>query len=112
MQTPSARIVAAAQEAPTVTDAHGRKLVLRPLDALGKLRLFKAVGPLLAQNQPYLGMALLACSVSKIDDVPCPIAVTEGLIEAQVQRLGEVGLAAVGQALRPEAPLDLDAAKN
>lgn len=112
MDTPSARIVAAAQERLTVTDAHGRKLALRRLDALGKLRLFKALGPMLAQNEPYLGMALLASSVASIDDVPCPAPISEAIIENAVRQLGEAGLAAVAEALRPEEPLDLDAAKN
>ena len=112
MNTPSARIVAAAQEPLTVTDAHGRRLTLRPLDAVGKLRLFKAVGPTLAQNEPYLGMALLASSVVSIDDVPCPAVISEAVIENAVRQLGEAGLAAVAEALRPEGLLDQDAAKN
>src|SRR5581483_7785755 len=89
MQTPTGRIVAAAQESIIVIDAQGRKLAVRRLDAVGKLRLFKALGPALAQNEPYLGMALLASSVSSIDDVPCPAAVTEILIESTVRQLGE-----------------------
>ncbi len=112
MQTPAATIIAAANEPLTVMDRDGRKLKLRRLDALGKLRLFKALGSALAQNEPYLGMALLASSVAAIDDVPCPAPVTEGLIENMVQRLGEVGLEAVAGALRPEQPLELDTAKN
>jgi len=112
MQSPSARIVAAAQEVTTVTDAHGRKLNLQRLDALDKLRLFKAVGSTLAQNQPYLGMALLACSVVAIDDVPYPRPVNEVLIEHMVQRLGDAGLAAVAAALRSDPSPDGDAAKN
>jgi hypothetical protein len=112
MPTPSARIVAAAQAAPTVVDAQGRRLALRRLGALDKLRLFKAVGPVLAQNQPYLGMALLACSVAAIDEVPVPAPGTEAQIEALVQRLGDDGIAAVADALQQDAAPDLDAAKN
>ena len=48
----------------SVTDSDGRRLTLRRLTALDRLRLFKAAGPVLAQNQPWLGMALLACSVA------------------------------------------------
>ena len=112
MNTPSARIVAAGQEAQVVTDAQGRKLSLHRLDALDKLRLFKAVGPTLAQNEPYLGMALLACSVMAIDDVPYPTPVNEAQIEHLVQRLGDMGLTAVAQGLRPDSVSSLDAAKN
>lgn len=112
METPSSGIIAAAQEQWAVTDAYGRRLVLRRLDALGKLRLFKALGPTLAQNEPYLGMALLAASVTAIDEVPTPFPGSEAVIENVVQRLGDVGVAAVAQALRPEEPLDPDSAKN
>jgi len=112
MNTPSARIVAAGQEAQVIIDAHGRKLSLHRLDALDKLRLFKALGPTLAQNEPYLGMALLACSVIAIDDVPYPMPVNEAQIEHFVQRLGDMGLAAVAQGLRPDLVSSLDTAKN
>ncbi len=85
-----------------ITDAAGRRLVLRTLTALDRLRLFKAAGPHLAQNQPWLGMAVLACSVAAIDDVPLPLPATEALIEAAVQRLGDEGIAAVAGALAPD----------
>lgn len=86
----------------TVTDTDGRRLDLRTLNALDKLRLFKAAGPALSRNEPWLGMALLACSVSAIDDVPVPMPADERGIEALVQRLGDAGLAAVAGALAPE----------
>jgi hypothetical protein len=86
----------------TVTANDGRVLELRPLTALDKLRLFKAAGPTLSRNEPWLGMALLACSVSAIDDVPVPMPADERGIEALVQRLGDAGLAAVAGALAPE----------
>jgi len=99
VEAPSVRLVAAAQVAPTVTDSRGRVLSLRRLTALDKLRLFKAAGPVLSQNQPWLGMAMLACSVAALDDVPVPPPITEGQVEALVARLGDDGLAAVGTAL-------------
>lgn len=87
----------------TVTDADGRRLELRALTALDKLRLFKAAGPVLSRNEPWLGMALLASAVSAIDDVPVPMPADERGIEALVRRLGDAGLAAVATAMRPEA---------
>lgn len=110
--TPSARLVAAAQAAPAVTDAAGRVLALRRLTALDKLRLYKAAGPLLAQNAPWMGLALLAASVSAIDDVPVPPPATEAQIEALVGRLGEYGLAAIAETLAPAAEDTADAAGN
>ncbi len=77
----------------------GAYLSLRRLTALDKLRLFKAAGPVLAQNQPWLGMAVLACSVAAVDEVPVPPPVTEGQVEGLVARLGDDGLAAVAAAL-------------
>lgn len=102
--TPSARVIAAAQAAPCVSDARGRRLQLRRLTALDKLRLFKAAGPVLAQNQSWLGMAALAVSVAAIDDVPVPAPANEQQIEALVGRLGDEGLAAIGAALAETVP--------
>jgi len=86
----------------TVQDPQGRRLELRKLTALDKLRLFKAAGPHLAHNQPWLGMAVLACSVAAIDSVPVPMPGTEASIEALVARLGDGGIAAVAAALAPD----------
>ena len=113
MDTPSARLIAAAQAASETVDAQGRRLALRRLSALDKLRLYKAAGPVLAQNHPWLGMAVVAASVTAIDDIPVPPPTNEAQIEALVQRLGDDGINAVGQVLASEAPaLDASAAKN
>ena len=77
-------------------------MTLRRLTALDRLRLFKAAGPLLAQNQPWLGMAVLACSVAAIDDVPIPPPVSELQIETMIGRLGDAGIAAIAQVLQQE----------
>ena len=100
---PSSGIIAAAAAEQTATTAEGMRLTLRRLNALDKLRLFKAAGPILSQNEPWLGMALLASSVVAIDDVPVPGPVTEHHIEAMVARLGDAGIAAVAAALRSAA---------
>ena len=83
----------------TVVDGQGRMLTLRQLNALDRLRLFKAAGPDLAQNAPWLGMAMLAASVVAIDTVPVPAPATEFQVEALVARLGDDGLAAISDAL-------------
>jgi phage FluMu protein gp41 len=103
METPSARLIAAAGAVPALTDPQGRRLSLRRLTALDKLRLYKAAGPALAQNPAWMGIALLAASVDAIDDVPVPAPASEAQIEALVGRLGEAALAAVAEALRPAA---------
>ena len=104
--TPSASILNAASACQTIMDANGRRLTIRSLTALDRLRLFKAAGPVLAQNQPWLGMALIASSVVAIEDVPVPPPVNELQIEAMISRLDDIGVAAVAHALHqpPSTP--------
>ena len=99
MDTPSERIVAEAGRPLAVTDAAGRLLEVRRPGALDRLRLFKALGPALSGNDRYVGYAMLAYCVQAIDGVPVPAAANEGQLEALVARLGDAGLAAVGEAL-------------
>lgn len=96
--TPSATILKSVAECETVTDSEGRRLTVRQLTALDKLRIFKAAGPVLSENQPWLGMAVLACSVSAVNDIPVPMPSNEQQIEGLVARLGDHGLAAVSAA--------------
>jgi hypothetical protein len=56
---------------------------------------------LLAQNPPWLGMALIASSVVAIDDVPVPPPSNELQIEAMVARLGDDGVATIARSLQP-----------
>lgn len=108
MMTPSASILATAAATQTIVDDEGRHLTIRRLTALDRLRLFKAAGPLLSQNQPWLGMALIASSVAAIDDIPVPPPVNESQIEAMVGRLGDAGIAAIAQALQETMQLGAD----
>ena len=62
---------------------------------------------MLAQNQPWLGMAVLACSVTAIDDVPVPAPTTEQQIEAMVARLGDAGIARGRVALEADPAAEL-----
>jgi hypothetical protein len=100
--TPTEALLARATEQRTVDDSLGRRLIVRRLTALDTLRLFKAAGPALAQNHPWIGVATLAISVSDIDGIPVPTPVTEAQIEAIVARLGEEGLTAVAEAFEPD----------
>lgn len=110
MMSPSAQIISASAASLVVHDGDGRELVLRRMTALDRLRLFKAIGPVLSQNNPYLGMAMLAACVVAIDTVPVPQPVTEGQIEALVARLGDAGIAAVAAALAEAPAPDLGSA--
>jgi len=105
--TPTQSHLAAAHAAATVRDGLGRTLSLRRLTALDKLRLFKAAGPVLAQNPLWLGMATLACAVTEIDTIPVPPPANEAQIEAIVARLGDEGIAAIAAALTADPAPDL-----
>lgn len=110
--SPSVSIIQASSQTDTVVDSQGRRLSIRKLTALDKLRLFKAAGPVLSQNQPWLGMAMLASSIVAIDDVPVPCAVNEQQIEALVSRLGDDGIEAIANSSAFAEAEDLAAAGN
>ncbi|HUB10995.1 MAG TPA: hypothetical protein VMB34_03485 [Acetobacteraceae bacterium] len=97
--TPSKAILETAQEDRSIVDALGRHIIIRNLTALDKLRLLKTAGPELALNQPWLSIAILAASVTAIDDLPIPRPTTEGQIEALVGRLGDAGIDAIAEAV-------------
>jgi hypothetical protein len=97
--TPSLSIVHGAGKPKNIEDKAGRRLLVRTPSALDTLRLFKAAGPTLAQNEPWLSMAALACSVLEVDGVPIPSPMTESQIESVIDKLGEVGLVAVAEHL-------------
>jgi hypothetical protein len=112
MTAPSVQIVSAAMLPLVVRDADGRELVLRRMTALDRLRLFKAIGPVLSQNNLYLGMATLAASVTSIDTVPVPAPATETQIEALVARLGDSGIAAVAAAFAAAPATEMGSAEQ
>jgi hypothetical protein len=100
--TPSGSIVAAAIAESEATDSLKRKIRFRNLLALDKLRLLKAAGPILSENQRWMGMAMLAASVTKIDEWIAPFPTSERHIEMLVSRLGDEGLEAVATGLMTE----------
>jgi hypothetical protein len=99
---PTQAIINDAFKAFVAVDGKGRRLMLRHLTALDTLRLFKAAGPVLAQNEPWLSMAGLAFSVLEIDGIPVPPPTTEMQIENLIDRLGDEGLATIADSIRSE----------
>lgn len=97
--SPTTTILTDADAERSVVDQLGRRLTVRKLTALDKLRLLKAAGPELAENQPWLSMAILAISVTAIDDVPIPRPSTESQIESLVGRLGDEGIETVANVI-------------
>lgn len=104
--TPTEQVIASALRTVDVRDGRGRNLKVRRLTALDTLRLLKAAGPILAQNQPWLSMAMLAISVTEIDHVPVPTPMSEAQIESLVDKLGEDGMEAVADVVDQEVKLD------
>ncbi len=112
MDTPSSLIISDSMKVTVLYDETGRQLCLRRVSGLDRLRLFKALGPELSQNLPYLGVALLAVSVTAIDNVPVPSPVTEAQVESLVQRLGDEGLIAIAAASSEDVTDDAELAKT
>lgn len=100
--SPSQAIIREAVKVFTAIDGKGRRLTLRRLTALDTLRLFKAAGPVLSQNEAWLSMAGLAFSVLEIDGVPVPPPTTEPHIESLIERLGDAGLQAIADTVAEE----------
>ena len=104
MQTPSQAYVAAAQVTKDVIDAAGRTLTIRRINTLDRLRLFKALGPSLAENDRYLGLACLAFAVTAIDGIPIPQPTNEAQLESAIERIGDTGIEAIADTLREKDP--------
>jgi hypothetical protein len=80
-------------------DKAGRRIALRRMGVVEQLRLFKALGPELSLNHPYVDLAMIAGAVAMIDGVPIPFPVNEAGVEGVLERLGHDGVAAVDAAL-------------
>jgi hypothetical protein len=103
--TPSETIIRDTLKTINAVDRGGRRLALRRLTALDTLRLFKAAGPVLAQNEPWLSLAGLAFTVLEIDGIPVPQPVTESQIEILIERLGDDGLATIADTIGSQQEL-------
>ena len=97
--TPSAVIVETANRLHSTTDSEGRQISVKRPNALDKLRLLKAAGPILSENQAWLGVAILAVAAVELDGIPIPPPTNEQQVEATVARLGDHGLDAVANTL-------------
>jgi hypothetical protein len=99
----------------TIIDAKGRKIVVRPLDALEEFRLAKIMGAY-GDSAWARSIALQACSVREFEGEQEAFLSNDRDIEAMVQRLGSEGFDAVGKALveleKAKPKPNKDAAKN
>jgi hypothetical protein len=97
--TPTNDLIAKSCQTTDTQDCMGRSLKIRRINALDRLRLLKAAGPELSQNDAWLNVAALAVAVMEIDGIPRATPVSERQIEAAVLALGDSGLQAVAEAL-------------
>jgi hypothetical protein len=97
--TPTDLILTDANKTLEITDQLQRSITIRRINALDRLRLLKAAGPVLSQNDAWLNMAALAISVVEIDRVPRPTPTNERQIETAISELGDGGLQAIAEAL-------------
>lgn len=110
--SPAKQIIKDALADVTVTDARGRKIVIRRPPVLGQYRLAEALGQA-ASNQVYYGMCVPLLYVGSIDgDANLPMN-SKREIEALIQRLDHDGLEAVSEGIEKNfAPKDPDEAAN
>jgi hypothetical protein len=99
---PAAQIVRQAAEVEKVTDASGRVIGIRRLNALENMRLASLAGPADVQNPVWMLYAMCAYSVIDIDGELIAKPGSKAQIEALVHRLDSDGIGAIIQAVAPE----------
>ena len=95
-----------------ITDAKGRKILLRPLNVMAQVRLLRAIGPEQSANQPYVNVVQAAAGVAEIDGVPMPFPANERMIDAAIDRLGDEGFLAVAMHQKAEMEAAVAAAER
>jgi hypothetical protein len=113
-ETPT-EVLAKAAETQSETDARGRVITVRQMNALQQYRFFKALGASTSANPTASELAMLACMVVKIDAQDVAMPATEREVEFLIQQLDHDGLIAAAGALKKfNADIDAerDTAKN
>ena len=96
-----------------VMDKAGRKITLRRVGVVEQLRLFKALGPELSLNGPYMDLAIIAASISMINEIPVPFPASEANVETILEKLGTDGVAVVDSVLPAPSLMEMaDVAGN
>ena len=93
--SPTQTLIRDAVKEASITDALGRRLTLRKPDVLAQYRIVKLVGGETAKNEVYMGMIQPIIFLHAIDGDQVFFPRTESELEANIQRLGDEGLAAV-----------------
>src|ERR1019366_7216141 len=93
--TPSQKVVKAANQMVHVTDSKGRVLGLRRLDFLEEFRIIEALGSELSANTTYMSMLNPLLYLAEIDGEPVSLPRNKIQAEALIQRAGREGFLAV-----------------
>lgn len=78
----------------TVTDATGRKLVVREIDVVEQLDLYELAGEQ-STNPAWLGTAMTVASVRSIDGTPRPFPTDRQALKGELKLIGQAGLRAI-----------------
>jgi hypothetical protein len=111
-ETPSQ--IVSAQDTASHSDAKGRVISVKRLNALQFYRLTKVMGAS-SSNAAAMDMAMIASSVRKIDATPVAMPTTEREVEFLIQQLDFDGIAGAAEALGKLVAKDdeaIEAAKN
>jgi hypothetical protein len=106
LTSPSDDITSSFNQPIEIRDGLGRKLTIRRINALDRLRLLKAAGPDLSQNDSWLNMAVLTLSLIAVNEIPRMMPTSERQIEAAILELGDPGLEAIADALNADEQAD------
>ena len=99
-ETPTQSIVKAANQTGNRQFGEGRIVGIKKMLPLDRLKMFEVIGPENSKNEPYLGYAALAFHVASLDGEPVNRPATKLQLEALIQRLGDDGMEAVGEAVQ------------
>jgi hypothetical protein len=94
----------------SVVDSRGRTIKVKRLSALDRIRLFKAMGAVHAENRMAAAYASAAAACTDIDGLPVPYPTSDIQLDAIVGRLDEEGLEAVVNGLAALSPPSEDVA--
>jgi hypothetical protein len=94
----------------TVVDSRGRMIKIKKLSALDRMRLFKAMGAVHAENRMAAAYASAASAVTELEGLLVPPPMNEMQLDAIVGRLDEDGLEAVVNGLAALSPASEDIA--
>lgn len=94
-ETPSERIINAANGLEYVTDSNGRRIGFKRLSMMDSWDLEALAGAQLAANEAWMSKAMMAFAVCEIDGRRVPRPNTQKELRALFQRLGDPGMVAM-----------------